>query len=609
MSRITLGKVASLLAGLAIGAGAQETKGLVIEHARVFDGNTVKENTAVLVENGVIRAVGAKVEHRVGTEVIDATGKTLIPGLIDSHTHTIAQNALKQAAVFGVTTTLDMFTEPRNAALIKKRQQDGALLDWADLRSAGYLATAPGGHGTEYGLPVPTLTKPEEAQTWVDARIAEGSDYIKAVYDDAVEYGGGRSRPTLSKETLGALAVAAHTRGKLLVVHIGSLQQAIDAIQAGADGLVHLFVGPSSSPDFGKLTAEHHAFVIPTLSVLNTICSTTFDSELAEDRWLKPFLGPSETASLKASFGMPAKLSCEGANEAIRQLKASHVPILAGTDAGNPGTTQGASIHGELELLVRAGLTPAEALHAVTAATAAAFHLDDRGQIAAGKRADLVLVNGDPTKTIQATRDIAVVWKAGHVVDRAVWKESVSQQIDGQQKEKSAPAPPGSESGLVSDFEQEGAPMAKFGAGWSVTTDSLVGGKSQAKMSVSAGGAEGSKGALLVTGDVIAGYAFPWAGVMFSPGPAPMMPANLSSKKGVRFWVKGGGQTYQLMVFARRLGYQPARREFVAGPEWREITMPWTDFGIDGSDVMGIAWTAGPKTGTFELRLDRVRVE
>jgi imidazolonepropionase-like amidohydrolase len=608
MNRTILGKVAILLAGLAMGAWAQQTKGLIIEHARVFDGNTVKENTAVLVENGVVRAVGAKVERRAGTEVIDATGKTLMPGLIDAHTHTIAQNALKQAAVFGVTTTLDMFTEPRNAALIKKRQQEGALLDWADLRSAGYLATAPGGHGTEYGLPVPTLTTPEEAQAWVDARIAEGSDYIKAVYDDALEYGRGGSRPTLSKETLHALAIAAHARVKPLVVHIGSLQQAIDAIQAGADGLVHLFVGPSSSPDFGKLAAEHHAFVIPTLSVLNTICSTTFDSELAEDRWLKPFLGPSETASLKASFGMPAKLSCEGANEAILQLKASHVPILAGTDAGNPGTAQGASIHGELELLVRAGLTPVEALHAVTAATAASFHMDDRGQIAAGKRADLVLVNGDPTKTIQATRDIAAVWKAGHAVDRAAWKESVSQQIDAQQKGKSAP-PPGSESGLVSDFEQEGAPAAKFGAGWSVTTDSLAGGSSQAKMSVSAGGAEGSKGAMRVTGEVVAGYAFPWAGVMFSPGPAPMMPANLSSKKGVRFWVKGDGQTYQLMVFARRLGYQPARREFVAGPEWREFIMPWTDFGLDGGDVMGIAWTAGPKTGTFELRLDGVRVE
>jgi hypothetical protein len=80
----------------------------------------------------------------------------------------------KQAAVFGVTTGLDMFTDPANTVGIKKEQQKGMLLDYADLRSAGYLGTAPGGHGTEYGLAVATLTRPEEAQAWVDARIAEG---------------------------------------------------------------------------------------------------------------------------------------------------------------------------------------------------------------------------------------------------------------------------------------------------------------------------------------------------------------------------------------------------------------------------------------------------
>ena len=245
----------------------------------------------------------------------------------------------------------------------------------------------------------------------MDARIAEGSDYIKVIYDDSVEYGVGEPRPTLSKPILKALADAAHKRGKLVVMHIGSLQQALDAIDAGTDGLAHLFVGATSTPDFGKIAAAHHIFVVPTLTVLNTICATNFNSDLADDARLKPYLLPSEVAAMKARFNLPAKPSCEGANEAVRQLKAAQVPILAGTDAGNPGTTQGASMHGELELLVRAGLTAVEALHAATAATAAVFHLDDRGQIAAGKRADLVLVNGDPTDDIRRTRDIVAVWK------------------------------------------------------------------------------------------------------------------------------------------------------------------------------------------------------
>src|SRR5258706_752781 len=112
-------------------------------------------------------------------------------------------------------------------------------------------------------------------------------------------------------------------------------------------------------------------------------------------------------------------------------------------------------LDGEMELLVRAGLTPVEALRAATSAPAAAFHLDDRGQIAAGKRADLVLVNGDPTTDIRNSRDIAAVWKAGHAIDRAAWKASVEKQFEDQAKEKSAPAPPGSESGLISHLDDD----------------------------------------------------------------------------------------------------------------------------------------------------------
>ena len=104
------------------------------------------------------------------------------------------------------------------------------------------------------------------------------------------------------------------------------------------------------------------------------------------------------------------------AEATVRQLRAAHVPILAGTDAGNPGTAHGAALHRELELLVNAGLTPIEALAAATSVPAKIFRLGDRGRIAPGLRADLVLVNGDPTSDILATRDIAGIWKQGVAV-------------------------------------------------------------------------------------------------------------------------------------------------------------------------------------------------
>ena len=151
-----------------------------------------------------------------------------------------------------------MFTDVHFAAAMRKEQSAGQASDRADLFSAGMLITAPGGHGTEYPIKVVTLSDPSEAQAFVDARIAEGSDYIKLVLDDGYAYGG--HQPTLIRETVAPAIAAAHRRGKLAVAHIGTLQEAEDAINAGTDGLAHLFVGAKSDPDFGRLAASHHAF-------------------------------------------------------------------------------------------------------------------------------------------------------------------------------------------------------------------------------------------------------------------------------------------------------------------------------------------------------------
>src|SRR5262249_37142419 len=150
------------------------------------------------------------------------------------------------------------------------------------------------------------------------------------------------------------------------------------------------------------------------------------------------------------------------------------------------------------------------------------------------------------------------------------------------------PAPPGFESGLVSDFE-EGKPAARFGAGWAVTTDKVAGGKSLAEYHVVAGGAGGAKYSLVVTGGVSPGFAFPWAGAIFYPGTGPMAPANLSSKKGISFWTKGDGRQCQVMVYSRSGGFRPVSQDFTASAEWKHITIPFANFGgTDGHDIMGI---------------------
>jgi imidazolonepropionase-like amidohydrolase len=216
----------------------------------------------------------------------------------------------------------------------------------------------------------------------------------------------------MSRETLRALVEASHKRGKLAVVHVGTEQQARDAINASADGLAHMFTGEMAGADFGKFAASHSVFVIPTLATLYSTCGKSSAPALLEDPYLKPFIRPEGRVLLEQLWPY-AKASCTGTATGIKELVEARVPILAGTDAPMPGTTYGASLHDELMLLVRTGLTPLQALQAATSVPARAFHFEDRGLIRAGMRADLVLVKGEPTREIQDTRHIIAVWKRG----------------------------------------------------------------------------------------------------------------------------------------------------------------------------------------------------
>jgi imidazolonepropionase-like amidohydrolase len=575
----------------------------VIRNVRVFDGRNVIDNTDVQVEGSKIKAIGKQLPMAADTQVVDGTAAILLPGLIDAHTHTYG-DALKDAAVFGVTTELDMFSDIRSVQQVKRLEKEGKNNNMADLRSAGTLATAPGGHGTEYGFSIPTLSKPAEAKDWVNARIKEGSDYIKIVYDDCRECG--FERPTLSKKTMKALIDAAHDQGKLAVIHIGTQQQARDAIEAGADGLAHLFADSPPTPDFAAFVAQHHVFVVPTLTVLEGVSGRPSGVSLTTDPRMVPYLTTANIDNLKRAFPIAVPLNEKYAEQATHELKAAGVPILAGTDAPNPGTAHGASLHRELELLVRSGMTPTEALASATAVPAKTFHLDDRGQIAAGKRADLVLVKGDPTQDIKSTRDIVAVWKAGARVDREAYRASIAKAKQETEQSQKLAATAAGKHKTISDFE-DNKPSAKFGAGWSVSTDSIAGGKSTAEMKPVAGGANESKYSLKVSGNLDGGLPYAWAGVMFSPGAQVFSPANLSGNKDLRFWAKGDGKTYRAMIFTASGGRIPAQQTFTSEKNWKEYKLPLSSFnGTDGHDIAAILFVGGPAAGAFEFYLDDV---
>jgi imidazolonepropionase-like amidohydrolase len=393
---------------------------LLVRDIRVFDGQAAADHRSVLVEHGVIsRVAGWDLAAPTGADVVDGRGLTLLPGLIDAHVH-VTDNAdadLHQAVSLGVTTVLDMFSAGDRLERIKALR-GSTRADIADVRTAGVGASVAGGHPSIMGgPPFPTLASAEQADAFVAARQAEGSDYIKIIYDDLAV--AGMSLPMIDRRTLAAVIAAAHARGKKVVVHVMSETHALDAIDAGADGLAHLFVGATVSRDFARRVSDHHAFVIPTLGVLHGICGQPNGPAILADPLLGPFIGRDYRPMMSMSLVTKGRTnSCTGTDEAMRQLAMRHVPILAGTDAPTPTQTFGASLHGELATLVAAGLSPTDALMSATSAPAAAFALGDRGRIRAGFRADLVLVDGDPTNDITATRRIRGIWKAGVAVPR-----------------------------------------------------------------------------------------------------------------------------------------------------------------------------------------------
>lgn len=171
-----------------------------------------------------------------------------------------------------------------------------------------------------------------------------------------------------------------------------------------------------------------------------------------------------------------------------------------------------------------------------------------------------------------------------------------------------AKAPAGSESGLVSNFDDLKT-TASYGS-WRTTSDAEMGGKSKANLAAAEGGANGTKGALKVDGEIVSGADFTWAGASFLPANDPESPVNLSSKKTISFWAKGDGKSYTLAVMTESTsGQMPGMQPFVAGPEWKQYSFPLSAFHTDGHDVTGLAFVHAQEPGKFEFQLDELEIK
>ena len=390
-----------------------------IINSRIFDGDRAIDDRIVVIDGARIRAIGGEVP--TGAIVINAHGATLMPGLIDAHVHTDI-DGLREALLFGVTTELEMM----GYWTAQERKEVAERDDIADVRSPGMGITPPGGHPTEY-MPnsddermrhyaFPFVSTPKEAAKHVASLVAEGADYIKIFMEDGTALGL-PGLPILNEETLRAAVREAHRYGKMAIAHATTAATALQVITAGVDGLAHIFVDPPRSPELVTAIRDSGAFVTPCLTLNSSVMGNTA-AVLAADERVHSRLNENWIDSLCRSMNTYPQGNLEDIFEAVVALHRAGVDILAGTDVSEPlpslgGLAHGASLHHELQMLGKAGLTPLEALRAATSTPARRFGLNDRGHIANEARADLLLIDGDPLSKITDTLNIRAIWRRG----------------------------------------------------------------------------------------------------------------------------------------------------------------------------------------------------
>jgi len=350
----------------------------VIKDVKLFDGEQLIEKTSVHVKDGRIYKIGTNLATNVPQ--IAGQGKMLLPAFTNAHVHVFSMLGLMQAAKAGVMNLFDMHgVEMAQSGL--KRYNDSTL--FATLYSAGAAATAPEGHGTQFGFPSPTLTKPEEASAFVTERIQAGADYIKIIVEPW--------KATLDRPTITALIQASHKQGRKAVVHISTLDDATFVLGEHADGLVHLWWDQKlSEATLRTLAQEEEFFVIPTL--------------LTSIRALKNIRAANPTASYLTDDELLVE---------VKKLYDAGIPILVGTDPPNVGINYGDDLYEEMALLVRAGIPMLEVLKSATSVPMVQFGIAQKGMIKVGYSADMILVDGDVTKDLNVLKKSKQLFKAG----------------------------------------------------------------------------------------------------------------------------------------------------------------------------------------------------
>jgi len=411
----------AMAAAISILASPAAAETYLLHPAQVFDGVNPQAHPgwSVLVEGDKIAAVGPNIAGAAGAKVLELPGTTLMPGMIEGHSHIFLHPynetlwddqvlheplALRTARAVvhvrktleaGFTTERDLGTEGAGYADVGiKEAIDEGIIPGPRLLVATKANVARGAYGPkgfEPGVPIPQGAKEisgaDEMTKAARDQIAAGADVIK-MYADYHYQPGEPSRPTMSEAEMAAGVAVAHDAGRIAAAHATTAEGLRRAILAGVNTIEH---GYGGTAEIFKMMAERGIGYCPTLGA----------SE-AYGRYFQHWNGQE-----------PAPESVQKARDAFRLAMKAGVPICMGGDVG-------VFPHGknwlEMEAMQRAGMSPSQVLISATSRNAKILHLTDRGEVKPGLLADLVAVDGDPTKDVSAVEHVRLVMKDGEVV-------------------------------------------------------------------------------------------------------------------------------------------------------------------------------------------------
>jgi imidazolonepropionase-like amidohydrolase len=424
MSSQCIAAVAGLLMGLLTwgsSPAASETVYL-LKPARVFDGVNPKphDGWAVLVRGEKIEAVGGNITAPDDATLLELPGETLVPGLIEGHSHLFlhpynetpwddqvlheplalriarATVAAKATLLAGFTTVRDLGTEGAGYSDVGLKQAiEQGIVPGPRMLIATRALVAPGAYGPkgyEAGVSIPQGAEEADGPNLVTAvrhQIGAGADIVK-LYADYHWRPGEPNRPTFTEEEMRAAVEAAHSAGRIVAAHANTAEGMRRATLAGVDTIEH---GVEGTPEVFKLMRLHGVTYCPTLAASDAIARYR--------GWNGNDPAPAMVAQARKAFGF---------------ARAAGVTMCVGGDVGVFSHGENAR---EMELMVAAGMPAAEVLISATSGNARSFHVGDQlGSVKMGLLADLVGVEGDPSRDVRAVRAVRFVMKGGKIYRR-----------------------------------------------------------------------------------------------------------------------------------------------------------------------------------------------